>query len=170
LDTTLARDGCAQNSDLRIRFLAQNVFGVDLSFGPKAGLETHRPWEMLIIAKFVRASRYEQMRHLLLVDIALNRRIGRRAQGVEQQRNLVLLDQSEYLFERLRRTIAVIERDKIDLATGDSTLVVDHLEERKKRDVAIVELAQDESWPRRRQNLLDILLWAFFRDITIKGP
>ena len=68
------------------------------------------------------------MRHLLPVDVTeIAVLVG--VPMVSNSKLLALLDQPAYLFSRLRRTVAVIQRDIVDLPTGDAALVVDHLEE-----------------------------------------
>ena len=68
------------------------------------------------------------MRHLLLVHIAHDRRVGRGAQRIEQEGNLVLFDEAPHILHRLRWAVAVIQRNEVDLVPGDAALVVHHLE------------------------------------------
>jgi hypothetical protein len=41
---------------------------------------------------------------------------------------MLQLDKAPHLLDRLRRAIAVVQTDEIDLASIDSALIVDHLE------------------------------------------
>src|SRR5260370_26709859 len=58
----------------------------------------------------------------------LDRDIGRGADGTDIGQYAVILDQFSGLFDRLRRTEGVVERDQVDLATVDAAGLVDHLE------------------------------------------
>jgi hypothetical protein len=70
------------------------------------------------------------MRHLFLIHIALDRRVGGRAKCVEQKRDLVLLHEAANLLDRLWRTVAIVEGNEIDLPPRDATLLVHHVPER----------------------------------------
>ena len=70
----------------------------------------------------------EQLRYLVVVEILPDRGVGRGAQGVEQERDLLLLDEAADLLDRLGRTVAVVETDQVDLAAVDAARFVDHLE------------------------------------------
>jgi len=54
--------------------------------------------------------------------------VGGCAQIVEQQQDSFLLYQPAHLLDSLWGAVAIVQADQIDLATVDSTLVVDHLE------------------------------------------
>ncbi|KAG5719640.1 hypothetical protein E4T56_gene17499, partial [Termitomyces sp. T112] len=62
------------------------------------------------------------------VQVLLDRGIGGRAERIEHGQHLVALDQLADLFDGLRRRVAVVIADEVDLATVDAALVVDHLE------------------------------------------
>ena len=81
---------------------------------------------MLGIVPLVGAASYEQLRHLVVVEVAPDRGVGRRAKRIEQQQHLVLLDQLTRHFDGLRRAVAVIAADEIDLAAVDAALIIDH--------------------------------------------
>ena len=81
---------------------------------------------VLGIVPLVGAGGDEQLRHLVFVQITLDRGIGRRAERVEQQQHLLLLDQLAHHLDGLRRAIAVVATDEVDLAAVDAALVVDH--------------------------------------------
>ena len=76
----------------------------------------------------VRAGGDEQLRHLLGVHVFQDRRVGRRAERLEDQQHLVALDQLARLLDGLRRAIGVVIGDEVDLAAVDAALVVDHPE------------------------------------------
>ena len=81
---------------------------------------------MLGIVPLVGAGGDEQLRHLVVVQVALDRGVGRRAERIEQHQHLVLLDQLAHLFDGLRRAVAVVAADEVDLAAVDAALLVDH--------------------------------------------
>ena len=118
-----------QHRDLGVLDVGQQMLGVDHALGVVVGLEAHRPRELLGLAPLRRAGRDEEMRHLLLVDVLVDRRVGRRAQRVEQAEHLVLLDELARHLDRLGRRVAVVERDEGDLAAVDAAGLVDHLPE-----------------------------------------
>jgi hypothetical protein len=53
------------------------------------GVESDRPWEILRIGKARRASRGKKLRHVLVVEIFLNRGIRRRANDLEGGENFI---------------------------------------------------------------------------------
>ena len=83
---------------------------------------------MLRIVPLGRAGGDEELRDLIVVAIWPDRGVGWSAERVEQECDLFILDQSPHLLDRLRRTVAVVEADEIDLAAVDPALFVDHLE------------------------------------------
>ena len=116
--------------DLGVGRILEDVFGVDLRFRPVARGPPHRPREVLGVTPFIGAGGDEQLRHFLLVHVALDGGVLRRAERVEQEGHLVLLHETAHLLDCLGRGVAVIERDEIDLAAGDATLVIEPFEER----------------------------------------
>ncbi|MGY4300982.1 hypothetical protein ACVWXN_009077 [Bradyrhizobium sp. i1.4.4] len=117
-----------EDRDLRVRPLLQNVFCEDLCLDPVAGLEAHGPGKVLRVVPLAGAGGEEELRHLLGIVILLHGGLGRRAQRVEDQEDLVALDQLADLLHGLRRRVAVIIGNPVDLAAVDAALVVDHLE------------------------------------------
>ncbi len=144
-----------QHADLGVLDVGQRVLGIDHALGVVIGLEAHRPRELLGLAPLRRAGRHVEMRHLLLVDVFVDRRVGRCAQRVEQAEHLVLLDELARHLDRLGRRVAVIERDEVDLAAVDAAGVVDHLPE------DLVSLA-DHAIGRRRT-----AVWAEMTDLDL---
>jgi len=72
--------------------------------------------------------RYEQVRYLVFIEISANGQIGRGSKSVEQEQDLILFNQLANDFDCLRRAVAVIAADEVDLPTVDTSLVVDHRE------------------------------------------
>ena len=70
----------------------------------------------------------EQLRHLVVVQILPDRGVRRRAEAIEHERDLLLLDQPTDLLDGLGRAIGVVEADEVDLAAVHAALLVDHLE------------------------------------------
>ena len=93
------------------------------------GLHTHDGIRILRdVAELGRAGGNEQLRDLLALQIFRDRGVVRRAHGREDERHLVALDQPPGLLDRLRRHVAVVERDQVDLTAVDAALRVDHPE------------------------------------------
>ena len=116
-----------QHADLGVLDVGQDVLGVDDGLGVVVGLIAHRPRELLGPAPLGGAGRDVELRHLLLVHVLLDRRVGGRAQRVEQAEHLVLLDELAHHLDRLGRAVAVVEGDEVDLAAVDAAGVVDAL-------------------------------------------
>src|SRR6266403_3846912 len=116
------------DGDLGARFLFQQVLRVNARFALIAGLPAHGPGKVLGIVPLGGAGGDEQLRHLLCVQIFLDRRVRRRAKGIEDQQYFVALHQLAYLLYGLRRAVAVVIADEIDLAAVDAALGVDLLE------------------------------------------
>ena len=72
--------------------------------------------------------RDEQLRHLLGVHVFLDRGVAGRAQRIEDQQHLVGLDQLARLLDGLRRAVAVVIGDEVDLAAVDAAFGVDLVE------------------------------------------
>ena len=117
-----------EHRDLGVRLGRQNVLGVDARLRLVAGVVADRPGKMLRVVPLGRAGGDEELRHLFVVAIGPDRGVGRSAQRLEQERHLFLLDETADLLDRLRRAVAVVEADQIDLAAIDPALLVDHLE------------------------------------------
>jgi len=81
----------------------------------------------------------EQLRNILALQIFRDRGVMGGADRGEDQRDLVAFDQPSRLLYRLRRRVAVVERDQIDLAAVDAAALVDHLE---IADLALAERAE----------------------------
>ena len=58
----------------------------------------------------------------------MDRGVGRGTERIEDEQNLVAFHQLARLFDRLRRTVAVVVTDEIDLAAVDAAGIVDLLE------------------------------------------
>ena len=117
-----------QNGDLGGGFGLQDPLGENRAFGVVVRRPAHGPRELLGVGPFRRAGSHKQLRHLLLVHILMHGGIGLGAQAVEHQQHLIAFDQLAGQFDCLRRTVAIIQRDEIDLATIHTALVVYHPE------------------------------------------
>src|SRR5712675_2469328 len=109
-----------QHRDLGVGLLLQQVLRVDPGLALVVGLPAHGPWEVLGVIPLGGAGGDEQLRHLLGVHVFVDRRIRRRPQRIENEQHLIALDQLARLLDRLRRTVAVIIADEIDLAAIDA--------------------------------------------------
>jgi len=118
-----------KDADLGVGVFFEDVAGVDPGLTLIGRLKADRPREMFGVAPFCRAGGEQQVRHLFLVHVFVDRGIGRGAGGIEQEQHLVALDQLAHLLDRLRRAIGVVVGKEVDLAAIDAALAVDHLEE-----------------------------------------
>src|SRR5207302_9672540 len=115
-----------QHRDLRILLILQNEFGKTARLADKAQIAADRPRIILRVTEARSAGEQKHLRYLALIEIALHRRVGRRAERAENAEDLVLLDEPAGLLDRLGRTVAVVERDEIHLTAVDPAGVVDH--------------------------------------------
>src|SRR6185437_14482928 len=106
----------------------ENVGGIDSSLGLVIGLPADRPREVLRIVPFRRAARDEDLRHLLGVHVFLDRGIARRTQRIEDQQHLVGFDELACLLHGLRRAVAVVIGNEVDLAAVDAAFGIDLVE------------------------------------------
>jgi len=79
--------------DLRVGLGLQDVLGVDLRLGLVVRLPAHGPRVVLRIVPLGGAGGDVHLRHLLHVHVLVDRRVGRRAERLEHEQHLVLLDQ-----------------------------------------------------------------------------
>src|SRR5689334_10673237 len=96
-------------------------------------LPCHSPGKMLRIIPGAGAIREEKLWNAVLVQVAMDCGIGRIAEALKDERNLVLLDQAADLLDRLWRAVAIIQADEIVPAAVDAALLVDHPEVGKLR-------------------------------------
>ena len=106
----------------------QEIFGVDLAFGSVVRRPAHGPRKLLGIVEHGGAGADEEMRHLLLVDVFDDRIVGRGADGIDEEQDLLALDQLPDLLHGFRRAVGIVERDVIDLAPIHPAFIVDFLE------------------------------------------
>ena len=119
-----------------------------------------------MIGEAVGAGAGEQLRNLLLVQVALHGGVAGRAEQLEGQQHLVALDQLAHLLDRLRRRVAVVILDQIDLAAVHAALLVDHL------DVGGLRLGDGRvgrGRPRERRGLADLDLGVASRRYHISS-
>ena len=83
---------------------------------------------MLRIVPAAGAARREQLRDLLGVEVFLRGDVRAGAEHREHRQHLVALGEAPHLLDRLRRRIAVVHAEQLDLAAVDAALVVEHLE------------------------------------------
>ncbi len=117
-----------EDRDLALRVVLQQVLGVDAALALVVRLPAHGPGIALRIVPLGRTGRDEELRHLLGVHVFLDSRVPRRAERLEHQQHFVALDQLARLLDGLRRRIAVVIGDVVDLAAVDAALGV-HLVE-----------------------------------------
>src|SRR5260370_7062404 len=115
-------------ADLGGRLVLQDVLPEGFPLHLEARIHRHGPGEVLRIGETPATGRDEDVRHLGAVQIFLDRDIGRRADGTDIGQHPVILDQFSGLFDRLRRTERVVERDQVVHAAVDAAGLVDHFE------------------------------------------
>jgi hypothetical protein len=120
-----------RHSDLRVGLVLKQVLGVDPRLGLIVSLPTHGPREAQRVAPVGRPGGNEQVGHLVGVEILVDRRVRWSAQGAEREHHFILLDKLTDLLDGLRRAVAVVDGDRLDLAAVDASLVVDHREVRR---------------------------------------
>ena len=116
-----------EHGHLGVGMVGHDVLGVDRRLGGVVGLPAHGPRELLGHAPLRRAGGDEELRHLLLVQVLLHHRVGRRAEQLVDREDLVVLDQLAHHLDGLGRLEAVVVGDEVDLAAVDAALVVDHV-------------------------------------------
>src|SRR5258706_6416395 len=114
-----------ENGDLGVGLFLQDILRINLRFALVAGLPAHSPREFLGVVPFGGAGGDEQLRHHLGVHVFLDRRVRRCAQRIEDQQDLVALHQLAGLFDRLRRAVAVVVGNEVDLAAVDAAFGID---------------------------------------------
>jgi hypothetical protein len=82
----------------------------------------------LRIVEAAAASRDEDLRHLVLVEVFLHGDIGNGADGPDLGENAIVINELAGLFNRFRRAERILERDQVDLPAVDAALLVQHLE------------------------------------------
>src|SRR3984893_11249949 len=117
-----------EDRDLAIGMVLQDIFAVDAAFALVVRLPAHGPGEVHRIAESRRAGGDEKLRHLFAVHITRDRRVVGGPQAVEDKQHFVALDELPRLLDGLRRAVAVVVGDEIDLAAVDAALGV-HLVE-----------------------------------------
>ncbi len=117
-----------EHPDGLARMVLQDIGRVDPCFGLVVGLPTHGPGKVFRIVPLGGAGRDEDLRHLLRVHVFLDRGIAWRAQRIEDQQHLVGLDELARLLHRLRRAVAVVIGDEVDLAAVDAALGIELVE------------------------------------------
>ncbi len=117
-----------EDGDLRVRLFLQEILRIDARLGLVARLPADGPREVLRVVEFRGAGDHEQLRHLLLGQIPLDRRVDGGTGRSEHRQHLVAFDQLADLLDGLGRAARVIVGDEIDLAAVDAALGIDLLE------------------------------------------
>ena len=117
-----------EHGDLRVRQIVEDVTGEDARFRAVTWLPAHGPRIAFGIVPLVGAGADEKLRHFVVVEVAANRQIRRRAERLEHHQHLVFFDQLAHGLDGLWRAITVVAADEVDLAAVDAALVVDHRE------------------------------------------
>src|SRR5450631_369068 len=102
-----------------------------------------------------RASVNEELRHVALVEVLLDRCIGRRTGTSHECQHLILLDQAAGLLQGLWRRERIVERYKGDAAAVDAALLVEHAE---ISEFGLANDARCRNWPAIGHGLADLNL------------
>ncbi len=117
-----------KDRDLGVGLLLQQVLRVNARLALVVRLPAHGPRKILGIVPLGGAGGDEQLRHLLRIHVFVYGGIRRRAQRIEDEQHFVALHQLARLLDRLRRAVAVVVADEVDLAAVDAAGIVDLLE------------------------------------------
>ena len=98
-----------KDAELRVLYMFQHVFRVDLGFGAVVRLPAHGPWILLAVAPLAGPGTDEELRYLVLIHVAGDCRIARRAEVLEAEIDLIFLDELAHVLDGLRRAIAIVE-------------------------------------------------------------
>ena len=115
-----------QHTDFGVQLVLEDVGGIVAAVALIIRLPADRPWEVFGVVPFGGASGNDQLRHLVLVHVVPDCRIGRRPERAGDQQHTILLDQPPHLLDGFWWAIGVIIWDEDDLAPVHPALV--HLE------------------------------------------
>ena len=133
-----------QHGDFRVRVVFNDVPCEDTSLALIAAEERHGPGILCRIVEHPGPRLDEQLRHLLRVHVALDGRVGCRAQVAEDGQHLVFLDQATHHLDRLGRRVLVVVDDQLNFSPVDATGLVELLEV-GLRDLADHRVARDRA-------------------------
>ena len=111
-----------EHRDLGVGLGREDVLGEDARLDLVVRLPADRPREMLGIGELLAPVATNSCGTLLSLRYCRIASVGRGAERVEQEGDLLLLDQPANLFDGLRRAVAVVEADELDLAAVDPAL------------------------------------------------
>ena len=114
-----------EDGDLAAGMGLQQILRKNLGFSGVARQKAHGPRKLARLVPGRRARQGEKLRHLLRVQIGLDRGVGVGADGRHRQENLVLLDELARHLQRLVGIVGVVIDDEIELAAVDAALGVD---------------------------------------------
>src|SRR6476620_2206169 len=118
----------------------EDVAGPDARLDPIAGWPADRPRMVFGIVPLISTGCDKQLRHLVVIQVTLDRRVWRSAERIKQKQYPVLLNEPAHLFDGLGWPVAIVAADEVDLAAVDASPFVDHGEVRGARlpDGAVV--------------------------------
>ena len=142
------------DGEFGVRILRQRIARIEPRLVAERRLHAHGGLRKLRdVGEFRGAGAEEQLRDVLALQIFRDRGVMGGADRGEDQRDLVAFDQPPRLLHRLRRRVAVVERDQIDLAAVDAAALVDHLE---IADLALAERTERRDRPAIGHGLADL--------------
>ena len=117
-----------EQADLRVRMVVQDVACIDADLGSQVWCEPHGPWMVDRILEPHCAPADEELRDLAVIEVFLNRDVGRAPDRLEYEQYLVAFDELAHLLDGLGWRPRVIVGDQVDLASIDAAELVDHPE------------------------------------------
>ena len=141
-----------EDADLRPLARLGEIAPVDGALADVALEEAHRPRVARRLRRRLRTVADEELRHLALVQVRLDRLVVRGADGVEDREDLVLLDEPPRLLDGLHGVVGVVVEAVVDLPPVHAALRV-HVGEVRLR--ARADRAERRGLARERNGAAD---------------
>jgi len=119
-----------EDRDLAARLVGQQILAEDAAFGLIVRLPSHGPRMVDRIVPFGGAGGDEELRHMRVVHVFLDRGIRRGSETLKHEQDAIVLDELARGLDGLLRVVAIVVGDEIDLAAVDAAFGVDLLEVR----------------------------------------
>ena len=113
-----------EDADLRALARLGEMAPVDGALAEVALEEAHRPRVARRLRRRLRAVADEELRHLALVQVRLDRLVVRGADGVEDREDLVLLDELPRQLDGVHRVVGVVVEAVVDRPPVDAAVRV----------------------------------------------
>jgi len=114
-----------QDRDLAARLVGQEILAEDAAFGLIVRLPSHGPRMVDRIVPFGGAGGDEELRHMRVVHVFLDRGIRRGSETLKHEQDAIVLDELARGLDGLLRVVAIVVGDEIDLAAVDAAFGVE---------------------------------------------